>query len=442
MSKELLEVARQAVQAARKAGAEGSRVVARRERRGGVEWRDGKLDRLTEATERQLSVTLLVAGRYSWNSTSDLRPDALTGFIGESVAATRLLAPDLHRKLPPPELCAGVTKEELELCDETVVGLRPEVRLAIVRDLEEATRAGEGADKLISVSCSFGDSVSDYALVASDGLERTARTGGCGLSASAVVGDRDNRKPSGWAGGSARWFSDLPAVAGVGREALRRALDEVGSHQAPTGKYELLVENRAAGNLAGHLLAAMFGGAVQQRQSFLEGKLEQQIAASALTLVDDPHVVRGLGSAKFDGEGMTTRERLVLDRGVLKLFYLDTYYASKLGIAPTSSGSFNLLWSDGGRKLEEMVADIGRGVLVTSFLGGNSNRTTGDFSLGIKGRLIKDGKLDHPVSEMNMAGNHLQLWRNLVELGNDPYPWSSNRIPSLRFEAVDLSGNG
>jgi PmbA protein len=137
---------------------------------------------------------------------------------------------------------------------------------------------------------------------------------------------------------------------------------------------------------------------------------------------------------------MSTRPRPLFERGVLRNYYLDTYYARKLGLEPTSGARTNLVYEPGKRSLDELLAAMGTGILVTSFLGGNSNSATGDFSVGIQGQWVEQGKLVHPVSEMNLSGNHLRFWKKLVELGSDPFHYSSNRIPSLRFDKVQFSG--
>jgi PmbA protein len=129
-----------------------------------------------------------------------------------------------------------------------------------------------------------------------------------------------------------------------------------------------------------------------------------------------------------------------VERGILKSFLLDTYYASKLGAEPTTGGTSNLVFPTGKRDLAELCAVMGKGILVTGFSGGNSNSATGTFSLGIRGQWVEGGKPVHAVSEMNLSGNALELWSRLLELGNDPYLYSSMRCPSLRFDKLQFSG--
>ena len=137
---------------------------------------------------------------------------------------------------------------------------------------------------------------------------------------------------------------------------------------------------------------------------------------------------------------MSLKKMPVFEKGVLRTFFLDTYYASKLEMEPTTGGQSNLVFSTGDKDLEGLLKVMGRGILVTGFSGGNSNSATGDFSIGIRGQWIEDGKIVRPVAEMNLAGNHLKFWKKLVELGGDPNPYSSWRTPSLRFDKIQLSG--
>ncbi len=441
MSNELMERARQAARVAQDAGAQDARVYASRSRQVRVEWRDGRLDRIRESTSQGLSITLYVDGRYSANGTSDIRPDAVEQYVRGAVETTRYLAQDEHRKLPPPERYAGRTEADLQLFDPALPEVTPEDRLTAARMLEEAARAGEGADRIISVTSTVGDYESQTACFATNGLEVEERGTYTSRSLVVSVRDEDDRKPRGSSYGSARFAADLPAIEELGADALRRALDQLGSRQVPTGKYELLIENRTVSTLLGHLLRPLYGSAVQQKRSCFEGRIGESIGSPALTIRDEPHLVRGLSSTAWDGEGMATVPREIFTEGVLQTYFLDTYYASKLGMEPTTGSTSNLVWTLGERDRQALVADVERGVLVTSFLGGNSNSTTGDFSMGIKGFAIEGGALTHPVSEVNIAGNHLSFWAQLAEVGNDPWPYSSELNPTLRFTDVQCSGS-
>jgi PmbA protein len=191
----------------------------------------------------------------------------------------------------------------------------------------------------------------------------------------------------------------------------------------------MAVDNRAAGRLLQALAGPLQASALQQKRSFLEGKLGQRIGSPRLTIVDDPWLVKGFGSRLFDGEGIAAKPITFFDEGVLKSYYVDTYYGKKLGIAPTTGSPSNVVLEPGERSQAQLFADMKEGILVTGFLGGNSNSTTGDYSFGVQGFRVRDGQLAEPVAEMNISGNLAELMQRLSAVGNDPYPYSTVRVP-------------
>ena len=222
--------------------------------------------------------------------------------------------------------------------------------------------------------------------------------------------------------------------------AMERVNQRIGTKKMASGTYDMLVENRAASKLVGAMQYPLGGRALQQKDTFLEGKLGEKIASDKLTIIDDPFIVSGFGSQLYDGDGMAAQKRTIIDKGVLKSYFIDWYYSRKLEIDPSTGGSSNMIFAYGDKSLDQMVAGLDKGIVVTSFIGGNYNSTTGDFSYGLFGRYVENGKIVHPVSEMTVTGNYKDLWNQLVEVGNDPYKNSAMRRPSLHFEGVSFSG--
>jgi PmbA protein len=194
------------------------------------------------------------------------------------------------------------------------------------------------------------------------------------------------------------------------------------------------------GNLLGPVLSAINGSSIQQKRSFLIDKLDQKIASDKLTVIDDPFIVGGRGSRLFDSEGLAAKKRSVIEKGVLKTYYIDTYYAKKLETEPTTGSSSNLVFELGDKNLDQLIAAQKKAILVTGFNGGNCNGTTGDFSYGIEGFLIENGEITKPVAEMNITGNMKQLLMDIAETGNDVNENSSLLAPSIVFNNVDFSG--
>ncbi len=436
----LVEAARRTVALALRKGATEAAGGAYRVRSVEVGWRDGSLERVSEATTRGVGLQLYVDGRYASVATSDLRPEAVERFVEDAVVLTRSLAVDPHRRLPEPALYQGQAQVDLDLEDPGYARLDPLARRQQAEELETAARGVPGAEAILSVTTSVGDTLGEGYRVHSNGFEGGQRSTDFGLSVQVSVRDPDGRRPEEWDAATAHHESDLPSAAEVGRGAALRALARLGSVKGASGRYAVAVENRAGGRLVGALLGPLSAASLQQRRSFLEGRLGEEVGSPLLDLADDPLVPRGLGSRLFDGEGLAARRRLLFEGGVLRSYFVDCYYGRKLGMEPTTRGASNLAWKLGGEGQDALLSRLGDGLLLTGFLGGNSNSTTGDFSLGVVGFRVRGGEVAEPVSEMNVSGNQLSLWKQLAAVGNDPYPFSAGRTPTLVFDGLELAG--
>jgi PmbA protein len=436
----LAEIAARAVRIARKGGAGDAAATVSRVREVEVEWRDGALEKVQESTTRGLDLELFVDGRWSQVSSSDLRPDALDRFVADAISMTRALTPDPHRALPDPSLYQNRANVDLRIDDPAQAQVSATERRRIAKELEEAARAVPGSGAILSVSTGVNDTLAESVRIASNGFEGTKRGTQFWLGASVSVKDPDGRRPedSAWAG--ARFRADVPSVREQGSRATMRALGRIGSKKGESGTFAMVVDNRAAGRLVSALLGPLSGAALQQKRSFLEGKIGQQIGNARFRLADSPLLPKGLGSRLWDGEGITAKPRQIFEAGVLESAFIDTYYGRKLGVPPTSGSASNLLLLPGEKAQAELFADVKDGILVTGFLGGNSNATTGDFSHGVQGFRIRGGALAEPIGEMNVSGNHLELWKKLAAVGNDPWPYSTLRIPTLVFDGIVFAG--
>jgi PmbA protein len=439
-TRQLQDTTRAAAEMARKAGAQQAAAVGARERLVELEWRDGKLERLTEATSRRIALELYVDGRYSLVTTSDLRVDALRPFVETAVAMARKLEADPFRSLPDPRLCQGQAKVDLEVFDSAQASLSSASRRERAQAAEAGARSAKGAGAILSVGTGFTDEVADLFRVHTDGFEGRARKTAFLQSASVSVKDPDGRRPEDADFAYARHLSAIPASADVGRVAAERALSRVGSRKAESASMTMVVDARAASRLVSALAMPLSAYLLQQKQSCLEGKVGATIGSPLLDVADDPLLPRAIGSRLFDAEGLAARRFPVFEKGVLRNYYVDDYYGRKLGMAPTTRFTSNLSWTLGTKGQGALLADAKEAILVTAFLGGNSNGTTGDFSFGVQGFRVRGGAVAEPVGEMNVSGNLLNVWKRLVAVGNDPYPYSGLRPPTLVFERVQFAG--
>lgn len=437
MPAELLALAAQAVELGRQAGAADVWASVHRGRDVEFEYRDGALEKVKDTTSRELSVRLYADGRYSSHQTTDLEPDRIGAFVREAVAMTRALEPDEHRRITPPGLFADLPDDDLQLQDPAVAALDREQRLAWCQALDDATR---GHARVISATAGVYDGTSTRASVSSNGFSAAQTTTYCWLGSSVTLrDDGDRRAEDGFYAGG-RFVADLPAATAVGTTALQRALSRLGAEKGPGFRGTMVVDARAAASLVGRLLGPANARNVQQGRSFWSGTIGESLFSPALTIVDDPLIVRGLGSRRFDGEGIAARRLPLVEAGVARNLYVDTYYGSKGGLSPTTGTPSNRRLATGRHSLDELIAEAGEGVYVTSWLGGNADSTTGDFSLGLRGHLVENGSIGRPVGEMNVTGNLVELFARLELVGNDPYPYSTTLSPSLLFSGVEFSG--
>ncbi len=432
------QLAVRAVEYATKRGADEAAATVRKGRSISVQYRDGDLELLREAQSSALSIFLFVDNRYSSHSTCDLRPTTLDGFIDHAIELTRLLGQDPCRRLADPKLYEGRPDDDLEIWDPAYQDLDPERRKALAREAEAVARANEGP--IISATGSYTDQQSVMTRVHSNGFSGAQRGTQFWVGAEVSVRDAGERRPEDWHFAGSRRISMLPSPAEVGSQAAKRAVARMGQKKLSSGETRVLVDSRAAGRLVGALVGAMSGAALQQKRSFLLDRLGQRIASPLLTLIDDPLLPGGFGSRHFDSDGISSRRRRLIGEGVLEEYLLDVYYALKLGAEPTGGGTSNLVFSGGEHDVAGLAKEMGSGIYVTGILGGNTDGTTGDFSHGIVGFEVSGGSIKGPVGEMNITGTHADLWDRLIAVGNDPYPYSANRVPSLLFDSVAVSG--
>ncbi len=423
---------------ARAVGADDAEVNISSNRSVEISCRQRMLENLRESMQNSLSLSIYADGRYSSHSTNDLRRETLKDFVSETVAMTKYLSQDRFRTLPGPRYFEGLEDRDLEVCDDAYEELTTEERIGLVREIED--EALSASDQVLSVTAYAEDSRGDLFKIHSKGFEGSREATSYSAGLEVTVRDPDGGRPQEWSSFSVRRLKDLPDVAAAAKEAVDRALAKLGQTKIESGVYDMVVENRVATRLLGALNRPMYGSSLQQKQSFMEGKVGQKLFSDKLTWIDNPFIPRGLGSRTFDGDGLALKKRTIIDRGVLADFYIDWYYSRKLGVEPTGGSPTNIVIEPGGRSLEEMVAGMSKGILVTGFIGGNSNSTTGDFSYGVSGFYIENGERVKPIAEMNISGTLQELWSNLDETGNDVWTYSSWRRPSLRFKDVHFSG--
>ncbi|WP_085047216.1 TldD/PmbA family protein, partial [Brevirhabdus pacifica] len=279
----------------------------------------------------------------------------------------------------------------------------------------------------------------------SGGYSRTDRA----LSCVAITGEGTGMERD-YAGEVRIFQSDLPSPEEIGRLAAERTIARAGARQPGTGTYPVLFDERVSGSLIGHLLAAINGSAIVRGSSWLRDAMDQPVLPDALSLVEDPHRPRVGGSRPFDGEGLPTARRAIVEDGVLRGWTLDLSSARKLGLAssanasrgvssPPSPSAGNVTLTPGSHSRDDLVAQMGTGLLVTSMIGSSINPNTGDYSRGASGFWVENGEIAYPVNECTIAGNLRTMLRGIIP-ANDARQYLGRVVPSLLVEGMTLAG--
>ncbi|GHU88561.1 modulator protein [Bacteroidia bacterium] len=437
ISQEHKDLARWAMKYALGKGCSDARVSVYSGTNNSFDYRDTQLEKLEQSSENGLSIQLYVDGRYASYSTNRLDKKELERFIANGIEATRFLAKDEFRQLPKPERYYKGDGKGLDIYDNHYSKVSVDDKMALIK--ENAAEVYGKDERLISVTASYSDGISSSFMIISNGFEGESDTTYYSISAeTSMKGSGDSRPQSYWYDSAVFW--DKLEKNNIGKTAYERTVRKLGQEKIESGVFPMLVDNTQITRLLSPIISATYGNSIQQKNSFLIDKVGEKIISDKFTLIDDPHIPGARGSRWFDGEGIATKKRTVIENGVLKMYYIDTYSGLKLNMEPTIQGPSLLNCIHGNKNFDQLLASVEKGIWITGFNGGNSNSTTGDFSFGIEGFLIENGKATKPLNEMNITGNLLELWKNIIEVGNDPKLNSSWRIPSILFDKVNFSG--
>ena len=440
-----------ALERARAAGAHSVDAVLAESDALEVRVRGKEVDTVTQSRERTLGIRVFADGpgglRSAVTSSSDLSRDAVARLAEDTVALARATAPDPSAGLP----AGGFARElpDLALFDPADRSLTPADWIALAQRAEDAAR---GADPRITNSEGSSASTSRTSVCygSSAGFSGAYECASHSLYAQPVAAQNGAMQTSWWASAS-RTVAGLDSPEEVGRVAAQRTVAQLGATRAPTCEVPVIFDSSAARDLLGNVVGCLSGYSVYRGSSFLRGRTGQPIASERVTIVDDGRKRGGLGSKPFDGEGQPTRRNVLVERGVLRSWLLDSYSARKLGLATTgnaarhaggapSASPTNLWLEPGSGDLESLVRGLDRGLLVTGMLGMGFNPVTGDFSRGAHGFWIERGERIHPVQEITIAGNLGAMLTDIEALGADLHFLGAMGAPSLRVARMTLAG--
>ncbi len=408
----------------------------------------GQVDTVKHARDQRLSLRVFAGRASAAASTSDLSRASLERLVDEATALARVTGEDPHAGLPEPGELIGAVPD-LELEDPGGEELEPEAKIALARRAEAA--ALESDPRITnSEGAEYWDRRAGYAYATSHGFARGYATSGFGLSVAPVASAGGEMQRDSWYS-AARHRAALEPPEAIGRTAARRALRRLGARKMATTEVPVIFDPETAATLVRAVAGAASGPALYRRASFLLDRLGKRVAAPSVTIVDDALIPRALGSRPFDGEGLATRRTVLVGEGVLQTYLLDTYSARKLGLASTHHASrdgsgvgvstTNLMLQAGPTPPEALIRSVKRGLYVTELIGFGVNGVTGDYSRGAAGLWIEDGELTHPVEEVTVAGNLLEMFDRIEGIGNDLVLRDRTVAPTVLIGRMVVAGS-
>ncbi len=407
--------------------------------------RHDKLEDLERAETCGLGLRVFVGNKQGSASGSDLRSESLSQIAERAVSIAKLAPIDPFCGLPNKKELANIILD-LELDDHE----EPEVSWLIeqAKNAEETALSHQGITNSEGGSASFNKS--RLTILSSDGFEGSYAQTSFNISASVLVGEGNNMQRD-YAYHVSRYRNQLKSGIEIGNEAATRALKKLNPVKKQTTRVPVIFDKRVARGLIGNFLSAISGSAIARGTSFLKDKQGKLIFPAHLSIIDDPHVMKGLASRPFDAEGCANHAMDLISNGMLQTWLLDSRSARQLGMqsnhraarglsSGTHPSSTNVRVEGGMLSFESLFADVNDGFYVTETFGMGINLITGDYSQGASGFWIEKGQIAYPVSEITIAGNLNDMFLNLSAANDATFDYAINS-PTLRVEQMTIAGN-
>lgn len=443
---ELRSIAASAVEQALAAGATEAECTLSDGSEFSVSVRLGQVEKLKEADSCGVGLRVLLGQRQGSSYTSDLTPEGIAQMVASAIDIARITEADPHAGLPDPSELGQLTAD---------LALYAPDGLSTAEKIDLAKRAEQAALSLDSrITNSDGATFDSYSgtrvFANSRGFLGSYRSSSCSLSAVPVAKSEDKMERDYWYS-IGRSHTALESPEHIGRTAAERVLRRLGARKIPTQQATVVLDPRVARSLLGHLFSAITGDAIYRKSSFLLDKINQQVAAPTVTIIDDPTIPGLFGTSPFDDEGVPGRRNVIVDQGVLKTYLLHTYTARKLGLQTTGNasrgltgapgtGHGNLYLEAGSLSPAEIIKQVGTGLFITELIGQGVNTVTGDYSRGACGLWIENGELSYPVAEVTIAGTLGEMFLNILHIGNDLEFRGSTSAPTVAIGGMTISG--
>ncbi|WP_096784387.1 TldD/PmbA family protein [Rhodobacter sp. CZR27] len=446
MTEPLDRLTERLLDAARRAGAEAADALAVRGTSLSIDIRARQLEQAERAESLEVGLRVLIGGRQACVSASDVSDATVAAMAERAVAMAREAPQDPHVGLADPaQIARDWDLAGLELQDH----MDEPAPAALEEDARRAEAAALAHGGIFQVEATGAYSRREMHLAATNGFSGGYGRSSRSISAVAFTGSGTQMERD-WAGETRVFAADLPSPDWVGELAGARALARAGARKPRTGHFPVIYDERVSSSLMSHLLSAVNGSTIARGGSWLRNDLGRQVLPAHLSFVEDPLRPRTGSSRPFDGEGLPTRRRAIVENGILTGWTLDLATGRKLKMPSTANAArstsqppspsvSNTELTAGILTREALIAEMGTGLLVTALMGSSINSNTGDYSRGASGFWVEGGEIAYPVNECTIAGNLREMLLTLVP-ANDARPHLSNRVPSLLVEGMTLAG--
>lgn len=399
--------------------------------------RQGEVETIEYNRDKGLGISVYIGQQRGSASTSDFSPQAVRDTVDAALNIARFTAVDDCAGLPEPEMLA-TEFPDLDLYYPWLLDVEGAIALA-----NRCEQAAFDTDKRIknSEGASVNVHESQFVYANSLGFVGGYPSSRHSISCSVIAGKNDAMQRDYWYS-EARDPADMLAAEKVGRITAERTVRRLNARKISTMQVPVLFEAPIAASLLGHFVGAVSGSSLYRKSSFLLDQLGNQVFSSNIHIEDVPDIRKGLASGAFDGEGVKTQRRTIVENGVLQGYFLGTYSARKLGMRTTGNagGTHNLIVKPGELDFQGLLKKMQRGLLVTELLGSGVNGVTGDYSRGAAGFWVEHGEIQYPVEEITIAGNLKEMYKNIVAVGNDVLVQGSRQCGSILIENMMVAG--
>jgi len=400
-----------------------------------VNFRNRKLDESDRSDSLGVGLEIYIGKKKSAIRSSNLNEDNIKTLIERCIETTKITPEDEFNSLPDQDLLAKKI-HDLNLYDEGHI--ENNEKIEYLKEVEEAALKKK---EITNTETGFTESKSSFMLASSDGFLNGYKSSSFSASCVAVAKDSNNKMERDYEFTSSCHLDDMLTPNQIGLLAAKKTIQKLNPQKIESEKLSIIFDKRISKGILSTFAGAITASSIARGTSFLKDKIYEEIFSPSINIYDKPDIVKGLGSRCFDSEGVKSNELKLVDKGVLKHYLVDTYYGKKLNIKSNgrSGGTSNLFFEKGSISYKDLLKLNPRTLYITETIGHGSNLVTGDYSVGANGFMVENGVFKYPVSEITIAGNFKDIFKNIILADDLEFKYSTN-APTMLIEGMVVAG--